>query len=79
MKKPKSNETTNEDLRLYNASQLFLIQYMLRKGIIETVQEYSERFAPVFELLSEGVLEVDTREWDEIVKDCKNQIKSLTK
>ena len=38
----------------YNRSQVLLIQYMIRKGVIKTPEEFGERFASVFADLAQG-------------------------
>lgn len=67
-----------EALRLYNGSQLFLIQYMLRRGLVSSIEEYGKFIAPLFEMLAERHIELDSREWEEIIEDSKAQINLIT-
>ena len=75
-----TNETsqrTPEQQRLYNMAQVWLIQYMISTGIIKTPAEYAQRFAPLFNMLARGEIEVDTREWEQIRADARAQIKKI--
>lgn len=68
---------TAEELRLWNASQLFLIQYQLRRGLIKTIQEYEEFVAPAFELVGDRHIEVDPRDSQEIIDELREQLALL--
>lgn len=72
------NETlSNRELEQidYNLSQVYLIQYMMRKGIIKTFEEYATKFAAVFEMLANGSIEYAEPDWDKI----RSEVKTLTK
>lgn len=59
----------------YNMAQIHLARYMIRKKIIKTFEEYTERFAPVLELLADGSIEYAEPDWDKI----RTEVKTLTK
>lgn len=47
-------------------SQIYLIAYMIRKGIIKTAEEYVDRgFAEAFCLLKQGVISCPEIDWEE--------------
>lgn len=68
-----------EELDLYNGAQLLLIKYMMHRGVIKSFEEYVEKYAEIFEMLSEGVLETcsDAREL-EIIEEMREDLKKIT-
>jgi len=71
-KKQSVDEEDHEGLKLKNMSQVFLIKYMLYKGVIASADEYSERFAEVFDMLASGELETQRRiDWDSLRRRVK--------
>lgn len=70
-----SPEVAPEELQLlYNGAQVMLIQYMIAKGVIETMDDYIKRYAAVFEMLAKGVLEAPDHDWDSL----RQQVDKIT-
>lgn len=76
---PESTERprTDEEVRLWNLSQLFLIRYQIKRGLISTVEEFVEGTAPLFELIGERYVVQDPRDWQTIIDEAKAEIKKL--
>mgnify|MGYP001572976262 CR=1 FL=1 len=65
----KGNEQEGELFRLRNLSQIFLMDYMIKKGVIKDIEEYINKgFAEAFDMLSRGELAVPEVDWPELAK-----------
>lgn len=62
--------------RLYNKTQVYLIKYMLLKGIIEKPEDYVENgYAEVFNMLASGAISVPQKiDWQAI----RGKVKKVT-
>lgn len=70
MEKPNETEEERaEAQKFYNYAQIFLIKYMLHKGIVASAEEYADKFAEIFDMLASGALQTRRKvDWNGVRK-----------
>ena len=61
--------------KYYNLAQICLFQYMQLCGEVKDWADYSQRIAPCFEMLANGVMEFREKE----IEDLRAEVKKVTK
>lgn len=62
-----NRERSSEELDLYNLSQLFLIRYQIKAGLIKTVEDYIKNgTAQLFEMVADLHATCPETDWREV-------------
>lgn len=76
--KNESRERDEDSLKLYLQAQMHLIVYMVKRGVIKNANEFADKYAEVFYLLSEGAIEsCSYEEYDRIMTEYSHLIADL--
>ena len=62
---------------MYVEAEWKLIEYMLVRGVIKNEAEFIERFAPLYEMIAEGSVEVPIETLDHLTRKAREQIDQI--
>lgn len=72
-----SKARTAPELEMYVEAEWKLIEYMLVRGVIKNEAEFIERFAPLYEMIAEGSVEVPIETLDHLTRKAREQIDQI--
>ena len=70
----------NEVAALHNfiKARQHIIQGMMAVGLVENEKDWDARFAPVFDLLCEGVIQTSDEHIDRLTEKAREEVRKIT-